>query len=239
MKLRKRLARFCAKYSCAKWDPYQPYRVILRHIFWWLANKDVKNLAKMAKCKNYENSIALRDAFFLRNWVLSPTFDLYGATLYGESSIFGLVVDDNSRISDPSRMVIGYATSNCALRIRVATGKWPSGQPCDSKDWVDYLMRNGFTEVSEQTPTLMDEDERHSKQITPYYIGVLPEVGEHGLVVWTNAYSAEMAKVNCYNELELEKTKGTIVCSTYWEGEFKCLLLPDPRYGKVTWVKIA
>lgn len=235
MEIRRILARACAKYSCKKWNGCRPLRVVLRYTFWWLASPDVRFVTKWAKTGGYIISTERRKGEHVGKR-LSPSFDLYCETFYGDYKLYKLVRDDDSRICDPSKMVVGYATSYCATMVRFATGRWLKGKPCDSKHWVQYLADNGFTQTMTNTPN--QSCDAQERKVDYYYIGVLPKVGEHGLVVWTNGLPAE--EVSNRRAIDgADCTGSTILCSTYVDGRFKQLLLPNPRYGEVIWVKIS
>lgn len=80
-----------------------------------------------------------------------------------------------SLISDQSGCVIKYATSYVAYKIFEETGVWPqktSSERLDAKRWVQFLAEAGYTEIVKRP------EEGH------HYVGVKPDEGEWGLVVW-------------------------------------------------------
>lgn len=134
--------------------------------------------------------------------------------LYGHPDFADWEEDDNSEtyslISDPSGCVVKYATSYCAYQIFKTTGEWPQRKTrrrMDAKDWQTFLREAGYTEIVESL------DVGHS------YVGIKPDEGEWGLVVWFEG-----------------KTKdGKIMVSTYRDKK--------PSHEKVKkseylWVKI-
>ncbi|MBR3248482.1 hypothetical protein IKF89_00405 [Candidatus Saccharibacteria bacterium] len=83
--------------------------------------------------------------------------------------------DGYNLISDQSGCVIKYATSYCAWKIFEATGTWPqktSSERLDAKRWLQFLAEAGYAKVVNH-PT-----NNH------HYVGINPDEGEWGIVVW-------------------------------------------------------
>lgn len=106
-------------------------------------------------------------------------------------------------ISDPSGFAIRHSTSYCAWKICEATGHWPrrvTPRRFDAKDWLrteDYqqgfLPEAGFYSV------------RGVPEPGSHYVGINPEFGEFGTVVWYEGPHPDY---------------GYVYLSTYRNGEY-------------------
>lgn len=170
-----------------------------------LINHFVRTLAKLS-VKRYDRIRVLRVIARRIYWALS---DLY-ATLYpslpGENPYpwpysdpeFGNFGEkEDTLVVDRSGFIIRHSTSYCAYRMKRILGHWPDRvQPkrYDAKDWAEYLTDLGFSEVE-------------ISYNGASFLGVNPNVGEYGLVVWFEP---------C---VRYEKTDLVLV-STYFKGEY-------------------
>ena len=86
--------------------------------------------------------------------------------------------DTYSLITDPSDQIIKHSTSYCAWKIYETTGKWPrksSKEKLDADRWLQFLAEAGYTRVLKRGKEL---------KMFNHYVGVNPNEGESGLVVW-------------------------------------------------------
>ena len=117
-----------------------------------------------------------------------------------------------SLVSDPSGMVVKYATSYCACMIYGYTGKWIryNANARDANNWVSVLRANGFSKIV-TTP-----------EYGYHYIGILrDETADHGhgLVVW------------------LERRTGSLIeYSTYQDHTYR---VSQDRAKRFIWIQIA
>ena len=109
--------------------------------------------------------------------------------------------DDSAKgynlISDQSDCVVKYATSYVAYKIFEETGTWPrktSSERLDAKRWVQFLDEAGYEKV-------VDRPENGHR-----YVGVKPEEGEWGIVVWFEKaiFDEDAAIVSTYNKKTYE-----------------------------------
>lgn len=125
--------------------------------------------------------------------------------------------EDDSRkgynlISDQSGCVIKHSTSYCAWKIFEATGQWPqklTDQRLDAKNWQRFLAEAGYPKVVERL------SRNHC------YVGIKPDEGEFGLVVWAESIELAIGGVNV---------------STYVDRQYKFMTVDSRLY---TWVEIS
>lgn len=128
-----------------------------------------------------------------------------------------------SLISDQSGCVVKYATSYCAWKIYELTGVWPqktSSERLDAKRWVQFLAEAGYTE------TVSRPENRH------YYVGVKPDEGKWGLVVWFESDDAQLAAKFGGKPFEDDSH---IFVSSYVDKAYKAWWAAADDF---TWVKI-
>ncbi|MBQ6130414.1 hypothetical protein IJI72_01855 [Candidatus Saccharibacteria bacterium] len=118
-------------------------------------------------------------------------------------------------ISDPSGCVVRHSTSYCAYKIRELTGFWPkrlSNTRFDAKHWQQFLAEAGYAETlpSGVVPTLWK-----------HYVGIDPQRGAYGLVVWFEGYSGNYP--------------GSVQVSTYLNQKY---LFISEDWKKYLWVEI-
>ena len=177
-----KVANFWAKLSCPRWNKIRP----LRHF----ARKKYRNLAK--GCWESAWWACKTDKYQKGSWGIN-TYPMPYAHPY-----FASWEEDDSEkgynlISDQSGCVIKYSTSYCAWKIFEAAGVWPqktSEQRLDAKNWVQFLDEAGYDVVTED----LDPDF--------HYVGINPNLGEWGLVVWLEEVSDETAIVSTYVDKE-------------------------------------
>ncbi|MDO4889559.1 MAG: hypothetical protein Q4A25_02635 [Candidatus Saccharibacteria bacterium] len=194
-----KVANFWAKLSCPKWDKFRPLRHFARNRYRKLAQKCWESEVWQRKIKQYKSG----------NWNIDtypgPYYHQYFADWEENDSPEGY-----NLISDQSNCVIKYSTSYCAWKIFEATGVWPqkiSKERLDAKRWVQFLAEAGYTEV------VKDLDPRY------YYVGINPDIGEWGLVVW----------------LESIEDKDEVIVSSYPDKRHQWWATEKDAY---TWVKI-
>ena len=193
-----KVANFWAKLSCPRWNKIRP----LRHF----ARKKYRNLAK--ECWESAWWVCKTDKYQKGSWDIN-TYPMPYAHPY-----FANWEEDDSKkgyslISDQSGCVIKYSTSYCAWKIFEATGVWPqktSKQRLDAKNWEQFLEEAGYDVVTE------DPDPDF------HYVGINPNLGEWGLVVWLEEVDDE-----------------TAIVSTYVNKEYRFFEIEKNEYS---WVKI-
>lgn len=170
-----------------------------------LINRFARTLAKLS-VKRYNKIRLFRVVARHAYWALSDLYTALYPPLPGENPYpwpyvdpkFGDFEDaEDTLVVDRLGFVIRHSTSYCAYRMRRVLGYWPYRvQPkrYDAKDWAEYLGDLGFSEVK------IDYN-------GGFYLGVNPNIGEHGLVVWLEPW------------LRYEKTD-LILVSTYLSGEY-------------------
>lgn len=198
-----KIANFLAKYSCSKWNKCRPLRVICRHGYRAIA----KHYAKLSvKATDYP-------------WP------------YCDPQFANWEEDDGALVTDPANFVIRHSTSYCAWRIRELTGKWPAQKvvardethaqeirsrerPHDAKYWVEFLQaQDCYIAVAETVHPMH------------HYIGIDPDYGEYGLVVWFES-TRYNAKHDCVDRA---------LVSTY---ENKQYVRKEVLFSDFTWVEV-
>lgn len=116
--------------------------------------------------------------------------------------------DGYSLISDQSGCVVKYATSYCAWKIFEATGTWPqktSKERLDARRWVQFLAEAGYTEVVDYL------------EAGHHYVGIDPDVGEWGIVVWLDGYidNSPVGYMSSYRNGEFVTWIDDIHCYTW------------------------
>ena len=133
--------------------------------------------------------------------------------------------DGYSLISDQSGCVIKYATSYCAWKIFEATGTWPqktSSERLDAKRWVQFLAEAGYTEIV------------GVPQNGHRYIGIKPDEGEWGLVVWFESDDNSAKYLKDYQGVDTSEAP-MIFVSSYVDKKHKAWRVKPEDF---TWVKI-
>lgn len=218
-----KLANFLAKYSCPKWNSGNPanklsvlihkvLRRLCRYLFWWLATVDY--------------------------WLFAPSSVLrvprcVCRTKFGNTypKIFQLICDweedDDALVVDPANFVIKYATSYCAWKIYELTGKWPTKQPkiVDAKEYAQRERKHDakywleFIQAQDCCLSVVAADELY---IGHHYIGIDPDYGKYGLVVWFeeliyNVYSDDItsAWVTTYKDKQYVR-EGVLLADFIW-----------------------
>jgi len=163
-----KMANFLAKYSCSKWNSFRLLRVFCRYGYRSLAESPYIDYGPYVSCGNVRNTYP---------WP------------YRDEEFAAWREEKGALVSDPSRMVVKYSASYCAWKIRELTGHWPTKpvipkgpehaaeiarreRPHDAKYWNEFLEAQCYWQTS---PYLYDG--RH-------YIGIDPNFGEYGIVVW-------------------------------------------------------
>ena len=201
------LTNFLVRYSLTRFNKHRKLRILCRQGYWFLGELYCffsplhhRNLAKMKRGdildtypRFYQNISRMASA----SWTESDDEDNY------------------SLVPDPSRSVVGYATSYCAYKIKETTGSWPKrvskGKRFDANNWVAFLREAGYYEV----------DHQPSKNF--YYVGVRTHsCHTYGEVVWLERYE--------------DKSVGSVLVTTYDQKTFVPKIVRAPDY---VWVKIA
>ncbi len=177
------LANFLAKYSCPKWNKLRVLRRICRMgyhglgqfwIWWQRWSRHINPSDERRNIREIESTLSELNCE-VQNTYPWPYRDLRFADWKEDGSPEGY-----NLISDPAGFVIRRSTSYCAWKIYEATGRWPKNraqgwQRFDARDWERFLTMNDFRRVS--------ADELKSSSLR-CCIGILPEQGEFGQVVW-------------------------------------------------------
>ena len=147
-----------------------------------LANKFAKN-----SCSAWQSSRVIRR---FSRWAYRRIMEKGKAEYPYADQEFANWPEDDSKdhytlISDSAGFVIRRSTSYIAWKIKRTTGKWPTrpepgerapGEHAfDAKHWGEILEHNGWVPYGPVTPNMASRGD---------YIGVLPDEGEFGLVVW-------------------------------------------------------
>ncbi|MBR3236540.1 hypothetical protein IKF92_02595 [Candidatus Saccharibacteria bacterium] len=83
--------------------------------------------------------------------------------------------EDYSLVPDQSNCVVKHDTSYVAYKIYEATGSWPqkkTKEEIDAKNWGQFLKEAGYE-------TIVEKPIKNG-----YFVGINPDKGEHGIVVW-------------------------------------------------------
>ncbi|MBR2709140.1 hypothetical protein IKE98_02325 [Candidatus Saccharibacteria bacterium] len=193
-----RIANMWAKYSCPEWNKIRILRKFCRLRYqktaerYWMSPEG-SQLTRRYKAgeviDTYPKPYCLQG---FANWPEK-----------GDKKNYNL-------ISDQSLCVIKYPTSYCAWKIFEETGTWPrktSSERLDAKRWVQFLQEAGYSKVVDHP------SEGHR------YVGVNPDIGEWGLVVW----------------LEEKHKKGKVLVSSYVKKRYKKWWVKEKDF---TWVLI-
>lgn len=141
---------------------------------------------------------------------------------------------DGTLVTDPANFVIRHSTSYCAWRIRELTGKWPTNRvkprneahaqeirnrerPHDAKYWLEFLQAQDCYLGVVDADYITQHPNHH-------YIGVDPNCGEYGLVIWFE---------NLAYDIQNQRTLAVV--STYRN---QCYLQDSVHFADFTWVKI-
>lgn len=186
-----------ARKSCACWNPNRVSRLWNRFCYRTMA----------------------RDFYLSRKWIDRSVRYLYGEYSlntypwpYSDSGFANWREYPDNLITDQSNFVVKYATSYCAWKIFEYTGHWPqrcSKERFDAKRWVQFLAEAGY-------PNIVDKLERER-----HYVGINPNIGEYGLVVWAEGGAVE---------------NGHTTVSTYYNKEY-CFTVVDVK--QYIWVEIS
>lgn len=197
------LANYCAKMSCTKWNRsvWEPktrlgkaykkavvdkiYRMSRRHYrrkYQYMAQTAAES--KGLEMRFWTPGVAATSGAVMPNTYPWPYNDRHFAD-WEESDD----PDGYSLISDPSGCVVKYATSYCAWKICELTGKWPQRKTrvrMDAKNWVGFLLEAGYG-------TVVDLPD-----LGGHYVGINPQEGEWGLVVWYEKHTPSGISVSSY-----------------------------------------
>lgn len=190
-----------AQKSCTKWNKNRLSRIFFRRRYRKVAKKYWKSpdhrrlIARYQEGARYINTYPwpYKDPGFA-NWEENDTST------------------DYSLISDQSGCAIRYSTSYCAWKIFEATGTWPrkkSTKRLDAKHWQQFLAEAGYTNV------VTEIDPSH------YYVGIHPNEGEWGIVVWYEAH--------------IDNSQQNICVSSYIDHRHR---LWRAKVSDFTWIKI-
>ncbi len=181
-----KLANLLAKCSCPKWNRCGILRRLCRYSMWGLTAIDYMLLSPSSILR-----IAKRTSYFRHR-------NTYPRIYY---CIANWPEDDGALVVDPSNFVIKHSTSYCAWKIRELTGKWPKNavnpkdeshaieianreRPHDAKYWLEFLQAQdcylGITDLL---------------RLGHHYIGINPNYGEYGLVVWLESLTTDATEV--------------------------------------------
>lgn len=226
-----KLANFLAKYSCSKWNHYRVLRRVCRAGYRSMADITaiLQRLKLIGPAVHFERSKLSK--------VPLASFDTY-PYLYRNPDFAPWEEDDDPKnytlITDPANFVIRRSTSYCAWKIYELTGRWPivrsyneinrkqyleislaledippeERRPAearfDAKYWREFLALNGYTKVVEAPIS------------GHHYVGIQPDEGEFGQVVWVDSVNAEQILVSTYFDFEYRVYKYAGVQNTTW-----------------------
>ena len=166
-----------AKKSCPKWNRNRLSRRRYREKYRNAAKKNWESPGHQELISKYFNG---------EFWV-----DTYPWP-YSDPNFANWEEDDSnenySLISDQSGCVIKYATSYVAWKIFELTNTWPQKKTpirMDAKNWQQFLAEAGYE-------TVVDAP------IARHYVGIRPDIGEWGLVVWVESVFTDRAYVSTY-----------------------------------------
>ena len=190
-----------ARKSCTKWNKCRLSRRFYRRKYRKAAQKSWESSEHRALIARYQEGARYINTY---PWPYKePDF----ASWEEDASQSGY-----SLISDQSGCVIRYSTSYCAWKIFETTGTWPqktSSERLDAKRCQQFLAEAGYTDIV----TELEPDH--------FYVGINPDEGEWGIVVWYEAGA--------------EKTSSRVCVSSYVEGKHKLWWATVPDF---IWVKI-
>lgn len=137
----------------------------------------------------------------------------------------------DGQIVDPANFCVCYATSYCAYLLKVFnhSSSWPTKpvvprdkahareiagreRAHDAKYWIEFLAAQGYTHIVDEP-----KDGNH-------YIGVNPNSGEYGLVVWFVKRSISLGPI-----------RDTACVTSYVDKKFFC---QDVNIAEYRWVEI-
>lgn len=135
---------------------------------------------------------------FSRDWRLRKSMyengcfelDTY-AWPYCSPEFAGWPEEEGWLISDSCGFVIRHSTSYCAQKLHEISGRWlrhGRGEIYHAKDWLQLLEINGYDEIVREP--------RDGNA----YIGVIPDYGEYGLVVWFEQMEGRLAVFSTYRD---------------------------------------
>ncbi len=228
-------ANFFAKYSTVRWNRIRVLRTLSRQAYLAIANHQMHSFEQYELSRRYAK------------WTCGHMINTYPGP-YCDLS-FAPWLEDDQLAADPARrerddalvvdrlgFVVRHSPSYCAWKIYEQTGRWlkcPAGFYWHARYWQELLtVANGFTAVP---PDSSLENGHH-------YVGILPEAGEHGLVVWF-----EHRTVLTRQGTLGPRTDNVILVSTYlpiehaykWlEGEYGFRFFQIVPDDKVVWVEI-
>ena len=199
-----KIANFLAKHSCSKWNSFRPTRIVCRKLYRALADIPFIDCGPYESCGNISNTYP---------WP------------YRDKRFAAWPEEKDALVSDSSNMVVRHATSYCAWKIRETIKWWPNipiipksqehaaeiakrERPHDAKYWCEFLESQGAWRAA----TLCDGQR---------YVGVNPNYGEYGLVVWFERL------------VDNDSTRALV--STYLRGAFCCR---NVTIGDFTWYEI-
>lgn len=178
------LANFFAKYSCPKWNRSCFLRKVCRTGYQklsqiWIQRREARLRRPVRhrpprKLTSAAIEVMPEDRHNTYPW---PYRDERFADWVADDSLQGC-----SLVSDPSGFAIRHSASYCAWKIREATGRWPmqhsnSQQRFDAKNWEEFLKLNHGRRI------VAGSDMSFITGLYAY-VGILPQQGEHGRVVW-------------------------------------------------------
>lgn len=169
-----------AKLSCSKWNKCRFTRRIHRAAYRKMAEKYWHSADHQIKMELY---LSGRHEINTYPWPYSDK----GFANWPESD----QSDDYTLISDQSGCVVKYATSYCAWKIYEATGEWPtkkSNVRLDAKNWIQFLAEAGYTKQVSGV----------SLRNGAHYVGIDPNRGEWGVVVWFEAIQGDRLEYSTY-----------------------------------------
>lgn len=226
------LANFLAKYSCPKWNQNQVLRKICRAGYQKLGQNWIKRMEARSR-----RPISLRPPrkfSFLGHAITLLPEDRHNTYPwpYRDEGFANWEEDDSPQgynlISDPAGFVIRHSTSYCAWKFREATGHWPMNrgdkrQRFDAKDWEEFLSLNRGRRVVDKSDDMSFISSLYG------YIGILPQQGEFGQVMWLEAIYVSFSEKVRHEDYFV---------STYENQCYRRYRLSDQEAAEIIWMGI-
>jgi len=216
------LMNFFAKFSVDRWNKSRVLRKMCRTVY-QAAGKAYtffRKSRKMSISDRYALMMQMTDVLPMNTYPW-PYVDARFAN-WEESDQTG----DYTLVADPAGFVARCSTSYVAWKIRELTGRWPKKRGSENiyhaRDWQIFLAENGYSNAYEKP----------FEHIDGYYVGIIPEEGEFGQLLWYEYARLEVPDYACARVMK-------IVCSTYTRRMYEVRNLSVDEAREIAWVRIA
>lgn len=233
MKLRIKVANFFAKYSTVRWNRVRALRVLCQKAYQRMAMRYIKSSAQHEVSQSY---LLGGDCVNTYPWPYRDSNFAAWMEADRTSRELSRRKREDALVVDHLQFVVRHPTSYCAWKIYEQTGRWlrrPAGFQWHARYWQELLATNGFKE------TVAGEGIKPEH----HYVGILPDVGEDGLVVWF-----ERPTMTCSKDGLTLRFDGMLMVSTYLPPNHRYARLrkesgfvqfPVSFFENVVWVKIS